>query len=270
MSQEAQNPALKTVVYERPGTEAVTVRRDVEYGTGAAGALTFDLYEPPERAPGGLLPVVVLVAGYPDLGVVQRLGRGFKEMGSSTSWGRLLAASGMAAIAYANQEPEADLHRLLRHLGDHAAELGLDPGRIGLWAASGNVPLALSALMDGEARQPLRAALLAYGYMLDLDGTTHVADAAKMFGFVHPAQGKTVADLSPQIPLLLVRAGQDQIPHLNETIDRFVARALAANLPLTLVNHPTGPHAFDLFEEGEGARQVIRQMLEFLRSRMVP
>jgi len=32
---------------------------------------------------------------------------------------------------------------------------------------------------------------------------------------------------------------------LNATIDRFVAEALTSNVPLTLVIHPDGQHAFD-------------------------
>ena len=63
-----------------------------------------------------------------------------------------------------------------------------------------------------------------------------------------------------------MRAGQDQFAHLNDSIDRFVAGALARNLPITLVNHATGPHAFDLMQDSETSREIIRQVLDFLRS----
>ncbi|MGP0074234.1 MAG: hypothetical protein ACLPWF_20160 [Bryobacteraceae bacterium] len=52
---------------------------------------------------------------------------------------------------------------------------------------------------------------------------------------------------------------------MNEGIDRFISHALAANLPITLVNHPTGPHAFDILDDSETSREIIRQILEFLR-----
>jgi hypothetical protein len=55
------------------------------------------------------------------------------------------------------------------------------------------------------------------------------------------------------------------MPHLNETMDRFIARALEANLPLTVANHPDGPHAFDLFHASERTREIVQQVLEFLR-----
>jgi hypothetical protein len=38
------------------------------------------------------------------------LGCRFKEMAMSVSWGQLIAASGMIAIAYTNREPAADLN----------------------------------------------------------------------------------------------------------------------------------------------------------------
>ena len=65
--------------------------------------------------------------------------------------------------------------------------------------------------------------------------------------------------------LLLVRAGRDECPGLNQALDVFISRALGANLPLTVVNHPTGPHAFDLLDDTDKSREVIRVTLEFLR-----
>src|SRR3954447_202706 len=118
MSQEAQEEpiAKKTVVYQIPGMEAVTVRRDVVYQAAEAigdrtedrtkdsnDALTLDLYSPPDAGSGARVPAVVIVAGYPDAGFQRTVGCRFKEMGSSTSWGRLIAASGMVAITYANR-----------------------------------------------------------------------------------------------------------------------------------------------------------------------
>jgi hypothetical protein len=44
---------------------------------------------------------------------------------------------------------------------------------------------------------------------------------------------------------------------------------LQRNLPLTLVNHPTGPHAFDVLEDSHPSRTVICQVLEFFRATLV-
>ena len=41
--------------------------------------------------------------------------------------------------------------------------------------------------------------------------------------------------------------------------------ALARNLPITVVNHATGPHAFDVFDDSPASREVVRQSLAFLQ-----
>jgi dienelactone hydrolase len=257
------------VVYRIPGMDAVEVRRDVEYpAADGAGALTMDIYYPPGAKAGARTPAVVLAAGFPDAGYEAKVGCKFKEMGSSVSWGRLAAASGLAAITYTNREPAADVHALLEHVRRSAAALGIDGDRLGLWATSGNVPLALSVLMR-EDRERLKCAVLCYGYTLDLDGSTRVAEAASKWGFVNPCAGKSVADLPPRVPLFVVRAGRDEIPHLNETLDRFVAHALTHNLPVTLINHPSAPHAFDLSDDSETSREIVRRILEFTQTHLL-
>jgi hypothetical protein len=92
-----------------------------------------------------------------------------------------------------------------------------------------------------------------------------VAEGARTWGFVNPCAGREVGDLPPRVPLFVARAGRDQMPRLNETLDRFVCEALKHNLPLTFVNHAEGPHAFDLFDDGETSREVIRRILSFMR-----
>jgi hypothetical protein len=266
MSQESRQNDItkKRAVYQMPGVEGLTVRRDVPYRTTDAGALTMDLYYPNDSPGAAPVPAVVFVAGYPDPGFEAAVGCKLKEMGAYVSWGELMAASGMAAITYTNREPVADLHALLEHVRQNAARLGIDERRIGLWACSGNVPLALSLLTEA-GRDYLKCAVLCYGLMLDLDGATGVADAARQWRFANPCAGKSVADLRQDLPIFIVRAGRDEMPHLNETIDRFVGKALACNLPVTFVNHPAAPHAFDLMHDSETSRQIIRQILGFMR-----
>jgi hypothetical protein len=259
--------ARKEVVYRLPGTETVNVRRGLEYRTTDAGALTMDLYRPPTAGIGAKLPIVVIVAGYRDAGFQRMLGCSFKDMGSTVGWARLMAASGMAALAYANREPVADLEEVLRHLRANGAHLGLDGERIGLWASSGNAPLALWALMAGQARP--RCAALLYPYTLDLDGHTGVSEAAAMFRFENPVAGKSAADLPADVPLFLARAGLDEMPRLNETLDRFLGAALSRNLPVTMTNHAAGPHAFDLLEDSETSREIVRATLQFLRTHLL-
>lgn len=266
MSREAEQEHIskKAVVCRIPGMDDVQVRRDVEYGAADAGALKMDIYHPPDWRRGTPTPAVVIAAGFPDPGFEARVGCKFKEMGSSVSWGRLTAASGLAAITYTNREPATDVHALLRYVRRHADDLGIDADRIALWASSGNVPVALSVLMR-EGGGYLRCAVLCYGYTLDADGSDGVSAASGAWGFANPCAGKSVADLPRDVPLFVARAGRDEMPRLNETLDRFLSETLTHNLPVTLVNHPAAPHAFDLFDDSETSREIVRQILAFMR-----
>ena len=141
----------------------------------------------------------------------------------------------------------------------------MDENRLGVLACSGSVPLALSALMENH-RGILKCAALLYGFMLDLDGATGVAEGAQAFRFTNPNAGKTVEDLPLDLPLFIARAGQEQFAGLNDAMDRFLVHAVRRNLPITFVNHAKGPHAFDLLDDSEPSREIIRQVLSFLRS----
>ena len=242
----------RRVVHFVPGMDAVTVRREGE----------IDIYYPAVRdeAPP---PAVVFVTGFPDAGAERRLGCRFKEMGSFVSWAQLTAASGIAAITYANTEP-SDVHHVLHHVRTNAAALRIDATRLGVWACSGHGPNALSLVMKDYSAPPRCAALL-YPYTLDVPGSTAVADAARQFGFVVPAAGNAVDNLHADVPLFVARAGQDQMPGLNRALDAFVSAALDRNLQITLANHGRGPHGFDVFDDSERSHEIIRTVLTFLQ-----
>ena len=118
----ARHPvAMKHVVYEIPGMESAVVRRDEPYRTTPTGPLTMDVYYPASAAPDRPLPAVIVVLGYAPK-TPNPLGCAFKEMEGSVGWGRLIAASGLAAIFYTSQEPDADLRAVLHHVREHAAD----------------------------------------------------------------------------------------------------------------------------------------------------
>ena len=266
MSQEIRPEDIRkrTVVHRIEGMDSVLVRRDLPFRGADGGALAMDVYRPAGAASEAALPAVLLVAGYRGDGFRARIGCDFKDMGSVTSWARLFAVSGFAAVAGGNRDPAADALAMLRHVRENAASLGIDGGRLGVWAASGNVPTALDLLME-TSRPAIRCATLWYGYTLDAGGAAHVAEASRRFGFADACAGRSVEEIPAETALFLARAGRDASPGLNDSLDRFTTAALARNLPLTLVNHAAGAHAFDLFEDGETSRRVVRQALEFLQ-----
>ncbi len=247
----------KRVVYEIPGMQHAAVRRGVPY----RDALTMDFYLP---AGDGPKPAVVIVLGYPDVGVPTPFGCQFRETGMIISWAQLFAACGIAGVVYETRSPADDVHAVLACLRANAAEWGIDPSRIGVWASSGNVPVALSALMAGN----LRCGVLCYGAMLDLDGATGVAQSQSQFRFANPTAGRSVEELPRDTALFIARAGQDQFAGMNSSIDPFLAAALRCNLPVTFVNHATGPHAFELLDDSQTSKQIIQAILAFLQAKL--
>ncbi len=258
----SEDLAKRTVVYALPGMDEVMVRRDLVYRVTDAGPLTMDVYYPAHAQRGTPDPAVVFVLGVFDPAIESALGFKLKETGAYGSWARLAAVSGLIAVTYTNREPAADARALLDHLRCNAESLDIDAERIGLWACSGNVPVALSLLMDPA--RALKFGVLCYGFMLDLDGSTHVAESAKRLMFENPSSGKSVDDLPQDGPLFVARAGRDRVPHLNDSIDSFVTHALRRNLPFTLVNHPEAPHSFDVDHDSDETREVIQQILAFM------
>ncbi len=258
----------KKVVYEIPGMDQLTMLPAVEYRRGEPRPLTMDLYYPTGTTPGAtgeeLKPAVLIVLGYPDVDVSTPFGCQFREMGMITSWARLFAGSGMVGIVYETRNPVEDVGELLSFLRTSGRNLGIDQTRVAVWASSGNVPVALSVLM----KRNVFCGVLCYGFMLDLDGTTYIAEAAKTYRFANPTAGKGIADLANDTALLIVRAGHDQFAGLNEAMDRFIAAALGSNLPLTFINHATGPHGFGFSDDSEESKGVIRAILAFLNANL--
>jgi len=161
-----------------------------------------------------------------------------------------------------DESPERDVHAALRHLRTEGNDLGLDTRRFALFATSGSVPVALSTLMH---EQNVCCAALLYGYTMDMEGSTTVADMSAQAGFIDACAGRSVSDLPVAVPMLFVRAGRDRFPGLNDALDRVLVHALARNLPVTLINHASGAHGFDVDEDNDVSRGVIRQVLAFLQ-----
>jgi dienelactone hydrolase len=226
------------VVLRPPDGAAVDVHTGLGY-LGAGGAeLLMDLYRPAGHR--GAVPVVLLVHGEAAPAAL----RGVRGWGQYAGWARLLAAQGLAAAVFEHRAireagiaaVDAEVDAAIAAVADRAGELGLDRGRLGVAGFSAGAMLAARAV--ARAPRPLRCAALCYG----------------------------PPDVEPDPawpPVLVVRAGRDH-PDLNRAIEAFVAAALAANLPVELVNHAGGHHAFDTADDTDESRRVIRRVLAFL------
>jgi dienelactone hydrolase len=249
-----QELAKKKVVCQRPGMDALPVRRDVRYRAGSGLELLMDIYypTPSSRRP----PLAVLTMAYPD--PTARI----RAFGPLTSWAQLLAGSGIAAVVYGTEAPAEDILAVLHHVRANADALEFDVERIGLLATSANATVGLSALMRDRR---LACAAFVCGYTMDLDGSTGVADASAQFGFVNACVGRSPSELSPDAPLLFVRAGLDECPGLNRALDELLRQALGLNLPVSLVNYASGTHGFAVDDASSQSQGVVEQVVSFLR-----
>lgn len=222
-----------SVVYRVPAMADVVEKRDLPYAAGVG----IDLYLPPPSSGPGPWPVVVFANGVGDFGQ-----RRLKNWEIYRSWGRLVAAHGLAAVtmdAEAGRTAER-LAQVVEHLRQGRVA-GVDGARIALWACSGNVTTALPYAL-GTA--PLRAAVFYYG-----------TGAAP-----NPRQ---------DLPVFYVLAGKDS-PSLNAGIRRAWASAVEAGAPWTMVLAPQLPHAFDALVESAASRDLVKDTLEFLVRQLGP
>ena len=266
MAEETQIEQIRkrTVVYRVPEMDAVTVRRDVEVRPAGAGVepLTLDLYYPPHQESRTGLPALVFVMGYPDPGMRAMMGCSAKEVGQYTSWARLAAAHGMVGVTYSAPEPAADTLAVLSYCARTRGPSGSIPSHRALVVLGQRPQRARRADARSARLDALRGPLLRDHARRRRDDLCR--RRAEDVRFVNSSAGRSAADLPSETPLFVARAGNDEIPHLNDTIDRFVADALALDLPITVINHRGAPHAFDTILDDEPTREVIRQMLAFL------
>ncbi len=87
----------KQVLYRLPHMEQVTLQKDILYKTVGDIALQIDVYTPPTASSAPPIPAVIFIGGDGPAHITLLQ---LKESGQYTSWGQLVAASGMIAITY--------------------------------------------------------------------------------------------------------------------------------------------------------------------------
>jgi len=268
---EKQTPSFEEmirmrVVFEVPGMDAVSARRNLEYKTAEGQPLHMDVCAPP-GAPQPR-PTVVLIHGGP----IPKVGA--KNMGVFVSYGELLAASGFTAVTFNHRflaservaDAATDVADLVAHVRANAGALGVDLDRMALWAFSGGGALLAAPLRE---RPSWLRAVVAYYAALDLQQVPAGVedrlgpDVRRAFSPID-ALGASALDAPP---MLVARAGLDQ-EWLTGGIDRFVQAAVSKGATIDLLNHPDGRHGFDILDDDERSRQIIRRTLAFLQDQL--
>ena len=230
-----QNPtAGRDVALQIPGMHLAKVRRNLVYKPG----LRMDVYRP--RNATRPLPAVLFVHG--STGADSP-----KDWGQYVGWGQLAAASGLAGVTFNHLEDLSDISAAIRFVRKNGARLGIDGTRLCVAGYSSGAHPALLTALDGSVGR-LRCAVAYYGFLTaglpQLSPTTYLR--------------------ATSIPVLVTKAGHD-VPGLNRTIDRFVAKARQVHAPVELLVHATAPHAFDVTQHDERSREIMRRTLAFLR-----
>lgn len=258
----------RPVVYTVDGVDRVRVRSDLVYKTDEALELAMDVYRPETAMAGERLPAVLFIHG----GVPPEIPVRPKEWGIFKSWGRLVAASGMAGVTFNHRlgfpnpnlvAASADTLDAIAFVRRRASDLGIDPERLALVAYSAGGPLLSMAIRSPEPYLKCLAAFYAY---LDLTGSAVHRKylTPGEIDWFSPAVALSQSEI-PIPPIFVARAGQDRIPDLLPSVDRFVGEAISRNAALAFFNQPGGQHGFDNQPGDPRSVEIVREAVEFLR-----
>lgn len=256
--------------YELPGMREVTVRRGIPYSTQG---LTMDVYTPPGAARQRPALVFVhggLVAGQP--------GPRPTEWPTYRSWGRLAGAAGLVGVVFNHRlttdenvsEGADDVLAALHHVRSNAASLGIDPNRLCVAVFSAGGPLASVVMRE---RMPQVRCLVLFYPFLDLEHMRSQSPfrpahpAAHVDSLVRRHSPADVLGVAPDSlpPIFLAMAGQDQIPRLNESIERFMRAAVEHRVPIDFALHRHGVHGFDQRNHDARTAEILERIISFVR-----
>lgn len=227
----AQIPVTQLpLVYQIPEMSKVEIKKGIVYKTVNDTALSLDVYYPASFDKKSKLPVVIFNNGVGSLDLL--------NWRVYADWAKLIAANGLIAINYQSLQGRTfqDSEDLLTYVRSHASELNIDGERIGLWTCSANVTVGLPLMMQPE-RTYIRSGVIYYG----------------------SAQLQT---MRTDFPVLYVRSGLDAA-NINTGIEHTVRHMTEVECDLTFIHYAEGQHAFDIVDDNERSRQIIRQTVDF-------
>ncbi len=240
------DPAVPPLLYRVPGQEKAKVQRDIVYKKVGDTEWKMDLYLPADVQPNAKLPAILFASG----------GSQTKHWNIFKNYGEVTAAQGMVAVQFNKRYPPGpdgvntateDIKDLIEHLRQNADRYQIDKDRLCIWGFSAGGTL-VGAGMLGEQTY-IRCLITYYG-----------------IGQLGPRRQVTaLGDKLP--PILVVRAGQDN-PNLNNAIDLFVQEAINRNIRVDFTNYPDGLHAFDILNDNERTREIIRHTFAFIKAQM--
>ena len=260
---------MTPVVYRVPGMDRVKVRTDLKYTSVDNPYLLMDVYSPPNLPKGERRPAVLFIHG--GAGAESRA----KDWGIYTSWGRIVAASGIVGVTFTHRlgypkpllaESASDVSAAINYVRSNADSLGIDKNRICLAAYSAGGPMLSMAMRDKP--EYVRCLVAFYAFLdiqqSDLHKQHETPDMVRAFSPIT----YLASDAGKIPPIFIARAGLDEIPTMNDSIDRFISEAISKNAAVIIANHPQGVHGFDNQTDDDRSREIIRSMIAFMKTHL--
>lgn len=260
--------ASQRILYATPGMEKIRARKDLTYKRAADTELKMDVYHPQNLQQGARRPAIVFIHGG---ALPPNLLTKPKEWGAYVSFGQLVAATGFVGITFNHRfygwdmkaltDARSDVADAIAYIRSHAERLNIDKERICLWSLSAGSLFLGTALSDAPSY--IRC-MVSYYAIMDLEPLRQERPAitdevTREFSLISRLEGANQAFA----PLYIARAGREE-PGLNVAVDSFIQKALQRKATLDFSNHAAGQHGFDVLDDNERTREIIRRTLEFI------
>ena len=262
--QSTQNkPKENVVAYEVTGMNDVIVKKDLPYLKTADSTLKMDIYYPPKFDFKRKIPAIVFVFGYTNEGQLKTAKHQLRTWSPYTSWCKVVAASGMAAVVYETINPENDLKSLIQYINSNTDNLNIDVNKIGAYSCSANTPTEIAYILN-DSNCIFKCAVVYYGIFLttDFKYISTIDTLSQNMGFVTPRLFEPTS-WNKKVPIMIVHAGKDFVPNTDESLTGFLNKAVKQKVPFTLINYATGIHGFDVYSDNKEIREIIKTTLEF-------
>jgi dipeptidyl aminopeptidase/acylaminoacyl peptidase len=254
----------KKLLYAIDESKKVTVTKDIIYKTADSKNLLMDIYRAENLNENEKLPVVIFVHGEgPEVFI-----KDAKEWGVYSSYGKLLASKGFVAVTFNHRyaagnfekikDVSTDVTDAADYIKNNAVQLSIDPEKICVWAFSLGGIYASLFLKDKERQIKC---LVSYYGLLDL--YTRVNERDSVYEAFTPYQYLLNAK-SNNTSILIVKAANDKIKGVNQSIDYFIKAAKRYNIKYDYIVHNTGGHSFDLLNDNNETREVIEKTLRYI------
>ena len=268
---------VNQLIYDIPEMYSVTVQT-AEFPEGSAfqlpgtklDNLPMYIFYPPGWQGGELLPAVIL----PNTWDLDREDdwpiAGIGSISNFESWGRMIAANGLIAIAYETKNPN-DLDALVKYIQESGSEYGIDATRLGLFGTSGNGWL-VGSFSNQENREYIKFVVYFYSGVEFVDSPWYqgTIDTCKQFG-CYFAELPEVSKLRSDLPTFLVLATMDY-PSNRADSDYYLQKASEQGVPMTVVKFENAVHGFDFkaITQSQALRdkgsEIIQQAIDFMKA----